>query len=124
MTAKETAIRAALTLRVKLADYAEKAECKAWERLLLGASRQATNIAGMIGKIEINALTLEEVAVLRGAVRMLDSGDHHCRYCDAGSPEWKHSPTCPYARSVEDVTKALAILDRIRTRIEEVEHGS
>lgn len=34
-------------------------------------------------------------------MRTLDCGHHHCRYCDARSPEWNHAVGCAYAHSVK-----------------------
>ena len=46
-----------------------------------------------------------EIARLKTAARdflnnhLLDCGAHHCYYCSARSPEWRHDPYCAYIRS-------------------------
>ena len=54
-----------------------------------------------------------DVTRLLQAVHVLDCGTHYCRYCPAKSPDWDHTPGCPYVESQRDTDEARALIPRI-----------
>lgn len=63
-------------------------------------------------------VTLEDLAVVRRAIRQMDCGHHYCRYCDAGSGnQWQHRENCAYAESVKDAEAAREIIRRLESSI-------
>lgn len=74
---------------------------------LLAAVRdeQAQEIAG------------DDLAVVMRAIRPLDSGALHCRYCRAGqNNQWEHDEHCAYEQSVKDAEKARHIIASLRVK--------
>lgn len=66
-------------------------------------------------------ITFDEIEVLLRAVRPLDCGHHHCRYCSTGSSDgWKHTENCPYEQSVRDAEEAKKIIERLKVENAEV----
>jgi hypothetical protein len=60
-------------------------------------------------------VTGDDLAVVMRAIRPLDSGALHCRYCPAGSNnQWQHSEHCIYEQSVKDADVAHEIVTRLR----------
>lgn len=55
----------------------------------------------------------EAVHLLRTGVRPLDCGVHFCRYCPAKSPEWAHSPFCPYVESQKIQDRAAQVATQL-----------
>lgn len=59
-------------------------------------------------RAQIEALLPDLIDVLRH-VNVLDCGAHYCRYCPAKSPDWDHTPGCPYVESQHANNRARAM---------------
>jgi hypothetical protein len=54
------------------------------------------------------------IAAIQKAIRALDCGALHCRYCPAGSRNgWQHEAHCAYVESVKAVETAEQALDAL-----------
>ncbi len=56
---------------------------------------------------------LAEAERLLKHVNVLDCGAHYCRYCPAKSPDWDHTPFCPYEQSQRDNDAARVLRAQI-----------
>jgi hypothetical protein len=64
----------------------------------------------------------EQIELIRKAIRPMDCGWHHCRYCPAGSSNgWRHDEHCCYQQSVKDAETAAEACGRILSALESVE---
>ncbi len=62
-----------------------------------------------------STITGNDLALVMRAIRPLDSGALHCRYCPAGSNnQWQHTEHCIYAESVKDAEAARRIVTALR----------
>lgn len=69
-------------------------------------------------KTEALPITGDDLAVVMRAIRPLDCGALHCRYCRAGSNnQWQHDEHCIYERSVKDAEQARAIVSALRVEL-------
>lgn len=71
-----------------------------------------------MGESKPRLVTGNDLVVVKRAIRPLDSGALHCRYCPAGSNnQWQHTEYCIYDQSLRDVEEARSIIAALRVQL-------
>lgn len=80
-------------------------------------ARLKAELSGLREAEPLKALVVEAVELLKH-VRVLDCGAHYCRYCPAKSPEWEHTPSCPYEESQVVSERARVLRQKLSAALE------
>lgn len=98
-------------------------------RAALAAMRPQPNEAEAV-RMHAELTRLRDVAeAARAAVHPPENGWHHCRWCNAQSPDWQHADSCAFVeqrRRVDAFQRALSALDNNEAALaalEGVTHG-